>query len=84
MIRGSSVRAALVVICFSIAAGSALQAQGACCTFDSCLGAADEVSVETDEMQSMGLRLHRLTPRARAGFVPRTDVALYLAMAGAA
>lgn len=49
-----------------------------------CLGAADEVSVETDEMQSMGLRLHRLTPRARAGFVPRADVALYLAMAGAA
>jgi hypothetical protein len=48
-----------------------------------CLGAADEVSIETDAMQSMGLRLHHLTPRARAGFVPRADVALYLAMAGA-
>jgi hypothetical protein len=49
-----------------------------------CLGAADEVSINTDSMQPMGLRLHRLTPRARAGFVPRVDVALYLAMAGAA
>jgi len=49
-----------------------------------CLGAADEVPINTDSMESMGLRLHALTPRARAGFVPRADVALYLAMAGAA
>ncbi len=49
-----------------------------------CLGAADEVSIDTDSMQSNGLHLHRLTPRARAGFVPRVDVALYLVMAGAA
>jgi hypothetical protein len=49
-----------------------------------CLGVADEVSIETDAIQSMGLQLHRLTPRARAGFAPRADVALYLAMAGAA
>jgi hypothetical protein len=48
-----------------------------------CLAAADEVSIDADSLQSSGLQLHMLIPRARAGFVPRVDVALYLAMAGA-
>ncbi len=44
-----------------------------------CLSAIDDVSVDTE-----GVRVRTLSPRARSGFVPRADAGLLLAMAGAA
>lgn len=44
-----------------------------------CLSAVDDVAVNTE-----GVRVRTLSPRARNGFVPRSDAGLLLAMAGAA
>lgn len=43
-----------------------------------CLSVVDEVSVDTE-----GLRVEQLSPRARAGFAPRVDCGFSLAMIGA-
>jgi len=44
-----------------------------------CLSVVDDVAVDTE-----GVRVQTLSPRARHGFVPRADGGLLLAMAGAA